>query len=96
MFGVYILQCNDKSYYTGCTDNLEGRLVQHQNRMIAGCYTSTRLPVCLVYFQAMLSREEALAAERQIKGWSRRKKEALINKDWELLSACAKCKKAGV
>ena len=89
MFWVYILQCNDKSYYTGHTDNLENRLVQHQNKMTPSCYTSTRLPVQLMYLQEFSTREEALAAEKQIQGWSRRKKEALISNDWHALSQYA-------
>ncbi|HAT7818421.1 TPA: GIY-YIG nuclease family protein [Legionella pneumophila] len=92
MFWVYILQCSDKSYYTGQTDNLEKRLTQHQDKMIPGCYTSTRLPIELKYSQEFMSREEALNAERQIKGWSRRKKEALINGDWQALSDYSKRK----
>ncbi|HCU6007072.1 GIY-YIG nuclease family protein [Legionella pneumophila] len=92
MFWVYILQCSDKSYYTGQTDNLEKRLTQHQDKMIPGCYTSTRLPIQLKYSQEFMSREEALNAERQIKGWSRRKKEALINGDWQALSDYSKRK----
>ncbi|BCZ96519.1 endonuclease [Legionella pneumophila] len=92
MFWVYILQCSDKSYYTGQTDNLEKRLTQHQDKMIPGCYTSTRLPIQLKFSQEFMSREEALNAERQIKGWSRRKKEALINGDWQALSDYSKCK----
>ncbi|APF02573.1 TPA: GIY-YIG nuclease family protein [Legionella pneumophila] len=92
MFWVYILQCSDKSYYTGQTDNLEKRLTQHQDKMIPGCYTSTRLPIQLKFSQAFMSREEALNAERQIKGWSRRKKEALIKGDWQALSDYSKRK----
>ncbi|MDW9034449.1 GIY-YIG nuclease family protein [Legionella pneumophila] len=92
MFWVYILQCSDKSYYTGQTDNLEKRLMQHQDKMIPGCYTSTRLPIQLKFSQEFMSREEALNAERQIKGWSRRKKEALINGDWQALSDYSKRK----
>ncbi|MFI4918522.1 MAG: GIY-YIG nuclease family protein [Legionellales bacterium] len=61
--------------------------------MIAGCYTSTRLPVTLVFSQACASREEALAAEHQIKGWSRRKKEALMQADWVALSDYSKRRK---
>lgn len=90
MFWVYILQCNDKSYYTGHTDNLEKRIAQHQQRIIPSCYTRTRLPVQLVYCQPFFSREEALAAEKKIQGWNRRKKEALINADWMALSRHAK------
>ena len=93
MFWVYMLECHDKSYYTGHTDNLDNRLKQHEDKMISGCYTSTRLPVQLVYSQGLGSREEALAAEKQIQGWSRRKKEALINGDWQALSVYAKRKK---
>ncbi|HAT6978392.1 TPA: GIY-YIG nuclease family protein [Legionella pneumophila] len=92
MFWVYILQCSDKSYYTGQTDNLEKRLMQHQDKMIPGCYTSTRLPIQLKFCQEFMSRQEALIAERQIKGWSRRKKEALINGDWQALSDYSKRK----
>ena len=90
MFWVYLLKCSDQSYYTGHTDNLENRLAQHQHKLIPGCYTLTRLPVYLVFSQAFATREEALASERQIKGWSRKKKEALIKGDWEALSAHAK------
>ncbi|HAT1595490.1 TPA: GIY-YIG nuclease family protein [Legionella pneumophila] len=92
MFWVYILQCSDKSYYTGQTDNLEKRLTQYQDKMIPGCYTSTRLPIQLKFSQEFMSREEALIAERQIKGWSRRKKEALIKGDWQALSDYSKRK----
>lgn len=49
MFYVYILQCKDKSYYTGHTDNLENRLYQHNNALFPTCYTATRLPVVLIY-----------------------------------------------
>ncbi|WP_028389174.1 GIY-YIG nuclease family protein [Legionella fairfieldensis] len=90
MFWVYILKCRDQSYYTGHTDNLEHRIVQHQNKLIPGCYTSTKLPIKLVYSESFPSREEALATERQLKKWSRRKKEALMQGDWKNLSDYAK------
>ena len=90
MFWVYLLKCADQSYYTGHTDNLENRLAQHHLKLIPECYTSTRLPVQLVFSQEFATREEALASERQIKGWSRKKKEALIMGDWEALTAYAK------
>lgn len=91
MFWVYILQCSDGSNYTGHTDNLESRLASHQAGEIPG-YTSSRLPVKLVFTQTMLTREEALNAERQIKGWSRAKKEAMMRGDWEEVSKLAKNK----
>lgn len=94
MFWVYILECRDRSYYTGHTDNLESRLVQHQDRLIPNCYTSTRLPVKLMYSQEFSTREEALSSEKQIQGWSRRKKEALIKGNWTAISTYAKRKNA--
>lgn len=91
MFWVYILQCADGSYYTGHTDNLGMRLASHQSGEISG-YTSTRLPVKLIFSQPTTTREEALSAERQIKGWSRVKKEAMIRGDWCEVSKLAKSK----
>ena len=88
-FWVYILRCADKSYYTGHKDNLEKRIAEHQ----AGeynSYTSTRLPVVVVFSQEFCSREEALVCERQIKGWSREKKEALMRGDWAEVSRLAR------
>ena len=75
-FWVYILRCADGSYYTGHTDNLEERMAKHKAGEIEG-YTSTRLPVRLVFSEPFPTREEALACELQLKGWSRKKKEAL-------------------
>ncbi len=90
-FWVYILRCADRSYYTGHTDNLDKRIAEHQTGEIEG-YTSTRLPVTLVFADEFLTREEALARERQIKGWSRKKKEALMRSDWAEVSRLA-CRK---
>jgi predicted GIY-YIG superfamily endonuclease len=64
-FWIYILRCADNSYYTGHTDNLDKRIVEHQTGEIEG-YTSTRLPVTLVFAEEFPTREEALACERQI------------------------------
>ena len=87
-FWVYILRCSDGSYYTGHTDGLEHRLAQHETGEYPG-YTSSRRPVTLVYTQEFSTREEALGAESQVKGWSRAKKEALAQGDWQGLSALA-------
>jgi predicted GIY-YIG superfamily endonuclease len=81
-FWVYILRCSDGSYYVGHTDNLEQRIEQHGSGELGG-YTSTRRPVVLLHAEDFPTRDEAFAAERQIKGWSRKKKEALIRGDWE-------------
>ena len=81
-FYAYMLRCADGSYYVGHTDDLEARVGAHQSGLIPG-YTQKRRPLQLVWSQDFHSREEALAAERQIKGWSRAKKEALIRGDWD-------------
>ena len=77
MFWVYILRCADGSYYTGHTDNFERRIGQYQVEECEG-YTVTRRPVALIWSQECVTREEALSAEVQIKGWSCKKKEALL------------------
>jgi len=91
MFWVYILRCADNSYYTGHTDNLELRLGQHQTGDYP-CYTSTRRPVELIWSQECATRIEALSAEQQIKGWSRKKKEAMMHNDRAEVSHLAKNK----
>src|SRR3990172_6910084 len=83
-FYVYILRCADGSYYTGHTDNLEKRLAAHQHGEITG-YTSVRQPVELVFCESFATRDEAFALERQIKGWKRQEKEALIAGNWSRL-----------
>jgi len=72
-FYTYMLRCADDSYYVGHTDDLAIRLAPHQSDG-PRCYTTTRRPVTLVWSQEFSKREEALSAERQIKGWSRRKR----------------------
>ena len=81
-FHTYILRCNDGSYYTGHSENFELRIAQHQAGETGG-YTAARRPVTLVWSDSFPTREEALSAERRIKGWTRAKKEALIRGDWE-------------
>ena len=88
-FWTYLLKCADGSYYVGHTDNLEARVWKHTNGEIPG-HTSSRLPVRLVFSQDHPTREESLAAERQIKGWSRKKKEAMIRGDWPEVSRLAR------
>ena len=88
-FWVYILRCTDSSYYTGHTNNLEKCIGEHQQGLCGG-YTASRLPVELVLSQECATREEALTAEQQIKGWSRNKKEAMIRGDWAKIFRLAK------
>jgi tRNA/rRNA methyltransferase len=81
-FWTYILQCSDRSYYVGHTDDLAARIAGHQSGLVKG-YTQKRRPVTHVWSQEFAERDEAFRAERQIKGWSRAKKEALIRGDWD-------------
>lgn len=90
-FHAYLLRCNDGSYYAGHTDNLEQRMAQHDTGALGG-YTAARRPVRLVWSACFPTREEAFAAERRIKGWSRAKKEALIAADWERLRTLSRAR----
>lgn len=84
-----MLHCADRSFYVGHTDDLDVRIATHMSGEVRG-YTSTRLPVTWVWCDEFPSRYEALSAERQIKGWSRAKKLALIRGDWALISKLAR------
>lgn len=81
---VYIIECGDGSYYTGVTNNLGLRMEQHLLSK-APSYTATRKPLKLVYSQEHPDIHEAISAEKQIKGWRREKKQALIRGDIYLL-----------
>lgn len=89
---VYILKCSDNSYYTGVTNNFEKRVNEHQSGLIKG-YTSSRLPVKLVFSETFSDINQAIRFEKQVKGWSRKKKEALINGDFDLLVKLSNIKK---
>jgi len=86
---MYILECSDGSYYTGSTNDLERRLEQHQNGEGAN-HTKKHLPVKLVYFEEFQRIDEAFYREKQVQGWSRKKKEALINGRFDKLSDLSK------
>jgi len=88
---VYILRCADGSYYTGSHRGaeIETRIDQHQAAE-GGNYTRRRLPVRLLWCQHFIHITDAIAAERQIKGWSRKKKQALIAGDWDGLQGLSK------
>ena len=90
MFWLYILKCSDGSFYTGHTDDLEKRLGQHNNGDFTTCYTFKRRPLQLVFSEYFLTREEALEMELQVKGWSRKKKLALIDRDFDMIRQLSK------
>jgi putative endonuclease len=81
---MYILECADDSYYVGSTWNLEKRLWEH-NEGLGAKYTARRRPVKLVYAEETDSIEEAYRREKQVHGWGRAKREALIRGDYERL-----------
>jgi len=89
---VYILKCNDNSYYTGVTSNLTQREYQHQSGFYPDCYTFKRRPVELVFYCEFTDINFAIEKEKQIKKWSRAKKEALINGNYDDLPNLAKKK----
>ncbi len=86
---MYILECADGTYYTGSTKLLEQRFQQHQLGEGAN-YTAKRLPVKLLYYEEFDRIDHAFYREKQIQGWSRKKKEALISGETQLLSELAK------
>jgi len=86
---MYILECADGSYYTGSTWNLEKRLWEHNNGQGAN-HTKKRLPVKLVFCEPYDRVEDAFLREKQVQGWSRRKKQALIEENYEKLSEYAR------
>jgi predicted GIY-YIG superfamily endonuclease len=88
---LYILKCADGSYYTGTTWDLEKRLWEHRQG-IEGSYTYGKRPVHVVFTQEFPSWTEAVVRERQVKGWTRKKKEALIRSDFDELKRLAKKK----
>ena len=90
VYSVYILKCWDKTYYTGITSNLWGRIEQHQSGKYKNSYTSSKRPIELVYYCEFTEPELAIEFEKRIKKWSQAKKEALINGEFEKLPNLAK------
>jgi len=88
---MYILKCCDDSYYVGSTKDMGRRFWQHSTG-IGGLYTSERLPVQLIYIEVFSRIDHAFYREHQIKKWSRKKKEALMNGEFSELKLLAKKK----
>ena len=88
---MYILKCSDGTYYTGSTNDLSLRITQHQAGKGSN-YTKKRLPVKLIYYEEYNKVDEAFYREKQVQGWSRKKKEALINFKANSLPELSKCK----
>jgi putative endonuclease len=87
---LYMLRCADGSYYVGTTrTSLDDRVAQHNAGNFDG-YTARRRPVLLVFEQHFDRITDAIAAERQVKGWRRDKKEALIRREFGVLHALSR------
>ena len=89
---VYILKCSDNSYYTGVTSNLAKRITEHKIGNHQDSYTYKRRPVALVFYTEFTDISLAITTEKQIKKWSRIKKEALFNGEFDKLPSLAKKK----
>jgi len=92
IYNVYILRCSDDTYYTGITSNLDKRLLEHQIGKHTDSYTFKRRPVSLEFYAEFTNVELAISSEKQIEKWSRAKKEALINGEFDKLPNLAKKK----
>jgi putative endonuclease len=87
---VYILKCSDDTYYTGVTSNLVNRMFKHESGFHPNSYTYNRRPLELVFYCEFTDITLAIEKEKQIKKWSKAKKDALINDDFESLVNLAK------
>lgn len=89
---VYMLKCSDDSIYTGLTNTIDRRLEEHRLGLNKECYTFKRRPLKLIFHQEFMQFEQAEYYEKKIKKWSRSKKLALANEDFELLKDLSICK----
>lgn len=91
---VYILKCSDNSYYTGITNNLDKRFKEHVFGKYRDCYTFKRRPLEIKFQESFNDVLQAIYFEKKIKKWSRAKKEALINDDYNRLKILSECRNA--
>ena len=90
MAWCYIVRCSDGSYYVGSTIHLEQRISEHNSPDLGAVYTRRRRPVVLVWAGEFASTKEAFNYEKQVQGWNRQKREALIRGDFEDLPALSR------
>lgn len=89
-YTVYIVECHDGAYYVGVTNDLERRLWEHNTGFDKKCFTYKRRPVELKYYESCSDINQAIAYEKQLKGWSRKKKQALFREDFKELKWLSK------
>ena len=92
IYYVYILKCADELYYTGVTNNMDRRLIEHNTGYNKDSFTYKRRPVELVFVHQFKYINQAIAFEKRLKKWSRKKKEAVINDRWNDLQILSKKK----
>ena len=91
---VYILKCSDDSYYTGITNNLDKRINAHKFGKHEDCYTYKRRPIEIKFYETFNDVLQAIYFEKKIKKWTRAKKEALIDENFDMLQILAECRNA--
>jgi len=91
---VYMLACSDGTYYVGITNDIERRVSEHKLGIDVMCYTFTRRPLKLVFSTYFHEVTQAIAFEKQLKGWGQDKKRALIEGDWNRIRELAQCTEA--
>ena len=89
---VYILKCSDDSLYVGVTNNTERRIQEHNSGLNPTAYTFKRTPVIMVWHNYFESNMDAIRFEKKLKGWSKKKKQALIDNKFDLIHEYAECK----
>lgn len=94
LYYVYIIKCSDNSYYTGITNNVEKRFKEHEFGYNKDSYTFKRRPLLLEFYQEFNDVLQAIYFEKKIKGWTRLKKQALINGQFDMLQILSECRNA--
>lgn len=94
LYYVYLLECCDGSFYTGVTNDLTRRMIEHQQGADKECYTYSRHPVTLKHYLTFEYINDAIFVEKKLKKWSRAKKVAYFTKDWKTLHEKSKCMNA--
>ncbi len=89
-YSVYMLRCADDSFYVGVTSNIDVRVAVHQHGVDRDSYVFSRRPVSVVFTETFSHIEDAIRAEKRLKGWSHAKKEALVRGDWEEIRRLAR------
>ncbi len=94
IYYVYILKCCDGLTYTGITNNISRRFEEHQKGLNKNCFTFNRRPLEIIFYQEFNDVKQAIYFEKKIKKWSRKKKIALANGDYDLLQILSECRNA--